>query len=124
MVISEVEMKRTLTKDFHFTTYGGPDCYKAGMIVSGKRHKDGLLKEHFYCYGQNEIIPNEYFANPARVRSLRCDAARGGYGWPRITIFPLSAIWSRPLSTLPVLAFSLPRRDDIAMRRMTALFTA
>ena len=55
-------MKRKLTKDFHFNSYGGPDCYKAGMVVNGKRHKDGLLKEHFYCYGQNEIIPNEYFA--------------------------------------------------------------
>jgi len=58
-------MKRTLTKDWHFNSYGGPDCYKAGMVVSGKRHKDGLLKEHFYCYGQNEIIPNEYFAPPS-----------------------------------------------------------
>ena len=57
-------MKRTLTKDWHFNSYGGPDCYKAGMVVIGKRHKDGLLKEHFYCYGQNEIIPNEFFAQP------------------------------------------------------------
>jgi hypothetical protein len=55
-------MKRTLTKDLHFHTYGGPDCYKAGTVLNGKKHKHGLLMEHFICYGINELIPDEYFA--------------------------------------------------------------
>lgn len=54
-------MKRTLTKDFHFTTYGGPDCYKAGTVLTGKQHEHGLLMENFICYGINDLIHEEYF---------------------------------------------------------------
>lgn len=68
-------MKLILKKDWHFTGIGGKDVYKKGTVLYSKNNakrlpvynysNNGLVEEgwcmsHFYCYGQNEIIPNEY----------------------------------------------------------------
>lgn len=63
-------MKRKLTKDLHFNSYGGPNCYKAGTVLTGKKHPHGLLMENFICYGINELIHEEYFAPVKKVVPL------------------------------------------------------
>ena len=50
-----------ITKRWRFISMSGPDAYPVGTIVRGKQHLEGLLMDHFYAYGQNEIIPNEFF---------------------------------------------------------------
>ena len=54
-------MKIRLIKRWNYYSMGGKSYYPRGLIVTGKKHSDGLLIEHFYCYGQSEIIPIEYF---------------------------------------------------------------
>jgi hypothetical protein len=60
------KQKFKLTKDWHFTHYNGPQKYDKGREVRGKwldekYEKQGLFIEHFYGYGQGEIIPVEFF---------------------------------------------------------------
>ena len=54
-------IKVRLTKKWNYHHCGGNSFYPKGLILTGKRHAEGLLIDHFYGYGQNEIIPNEYF---------------------------------------------------------------
>ena len=59
--LTKLMIKIRLTKRWNYYCMGGKSYYPKGLVVTGKKHPEGLLIDHFYCYGQNEIIPNEYF---------------------------------------------------------------
>jgi hypothetical protein len=64
-------MNAIITKRWNFDDYGGANHYPKGMVIRGGRwFEKGYLIDHFYAYGQNEIIPATH-CKPLKKKSRK-----------------------------------------------------